>query len=169
MREARGRRQPKPLQKGSFVSYLDLPDGFPDFIRDHLKLYVESDGDQGHMWDVPGLGSFPTLLLTTQGRKSGQSRVRPLIYGERDGLYVVVASKGGSPTHPLWYLNLVNEPSVDVQVAKNKFRARARTAEGEERSALWELMADLYSPYNDYQESAGSREIPVVVLERLSE
>ncbi|MFP6639219.1 MAG: nitroreductase/quinone reductase family protein, partial [Myxococcota bacterium] len=81
----------------------------------------------------------------------------------------VVASKGGAPNHPLWYLNLAAEPSVDLQVATDKFRARARTSEGEERSALWELMAAIYSPYNDYQEAAGSREIPVVVLERLPE
>lgn len=148
---------------------LDIPEGFPDFIKNHLKLYLDSDGEEGHMWDVPGLGSFPTLLLTTRGRKSGQPRVRPLIYGERDGDYVVVASKGGAPNHPLWYLNLAAEPSVDLQVATDKFRARARTSEGEERSALWELMAAIYSPYNDYQEAAGSREIPVVVLERLPE
>jgi len=151
------------------VADLDIPEGYPDFIKNHLKLYLDSDGEEGHMWDVPGLGSFPTLLLTTRGRKSGQPRVRPLIYGERDGDYVVVASKGGAPNHPLWYLNLAAESSVDLQVATEKFRARARTAEGEERSALWELMAAIYSPYNDYKEAAGSREIPVVVLERLSE
>ena len=121
------------------------------------------------MWEVPGVGSFPTLLLTTQGRKSGNPRVRPLIYGERDGDYVVVASKGGAPTHPLWYLNLDAESEVGVQVATDKFQARARTAEGDERSALWALMTAVYSPYDEYQATAGSREIPVVVLERLPE
>lgn len=150
------------------MSEIELPEGLPDFIRDHLKLYLESDGREGHMWQAPGLGPLPTLLLTTRGRQSGRSRILPLIYGEHEDHYVVVASKGGSPTHPAWYLNLMAEPEVGVQVATDKFRALARTARGDERSSLWERMAQIYPPYNDYQVSAGSREVPVVVLERLS-
>ena len=151
------------------MSKLDLPEGLPEFIKSHLKLYLETDGREGHMWQAPGLDPLPTLLLTTQGRHSGRSRILPLIYGRHGDDYVVVASKGGAPLHPAWYLNLAAEPEVRVQVARDKFRARARTSHGDERSSLWEEMARIYSPYNDYQENAGSREIPVVVLERFSE
>jgi proline iminopeptidase len=90
----------------------------------------------------------------------------PLIYGEADGKYIVVASKGGAPTHPGWYLNLVVQPAVEVQVRADRFRATARTATGEERARLWQTMAAIYPPYNAYQAKT-QREIPVVVLERV--
>jgi proline iminopeptidase len=90
----------------------------------------------------------------------------PLIYGETGGKYVVVASKGGAPTHPGWYLNLVAQPAVEVQVAADRFRATARTVTGDERSRLWQTMAAIYPPYNAYQAKT-QREIPVVVLERV--
>jgi proline iminopeptidase len=79
---------------------------------------------------------------------------------------VIVASKGGAPAHPAWYVNLRAQPEVDVQVAADRFRARARTATGAERAALWKQMAEIYPPYNDYQKRT-QREIPVVVLERI--
>ena len=148
---------------------IELPNGIPDLIKTHLRLYLETDGKEGHMWQAPGLDPLPTLLLKTKGRHSGKERILPLIYGKRGEDYVIVASKGGFPTHPAWYLNLVDEPEVGVQVATEKFQARARTASGDERSSLWEMMAEIYSPYNDYQKTAGTREIPVVVLERSSE
>ena len=151
------------------MSEIKLPDDLPGFIKNHLRLYLETDGKEGHMWQAPGLDPLPTLLLKTKGRRSGKERILPLIYGKRGDDYVVVASKGGFPTHPLWYLNLVDEAEVGVQVATEKFQARARTASGDERSSLWEMMAEIYSPYNDYQKTAGTREIPVVVLERSSE
>ena len=149
------------------MSEIELPEGLPELIRSHLKLYLETDGREGHMWQAPGLDPLPTLLLTTQGRRSGRSRILPLIYGKRGDDYVVVASRGGAPTHPAWYLNLAAEPEVGVQVARDKFRARARTTHGDERSSLWEMMAQIYAPYTEYQTRAGSREIPVVVLDRL--
>jgi proline iminopeptidase len=90
----------------------------------------------------------------------------PLIYGKTDKGYVVVASKGGAPQHPGWYLNLVAHPEVEVQVVAERFRAKARTATGEERVELWKKMALIYPPYNAYQAKT-DREIPVVVLERL--
>jgi deazaflavin-dependent oxidoreductase (nitroreductase family) len=89
----------------------------------------------------------------------------PLIYGEADGKYVIVASKGGAPQHPGWYLNLTAQPTVEVQVLADKFRATARTATGEERARLWKMMAAIYPPYDAYQAKT-QREIPVVVLER---
>jgi deazaflavin-dependent oxidoreductase (nitroreductase family) len=106
----------------------------------------------------------PTLLLTTTGRKSGKPRVMPLIYGKTPTGYAIIASKGGHPSHPVWYLNLLAQPKVRVQVAKDKFEAKARVTSGAERAAIWKQMAAIYAPYDDYQKRT-KREIPVVVLE----
>ena len=138
----------------------------PGWISEHIELYME-DPEKGHMWDstfVGGPGMLPTLLLSTRGRKSGATRVMPLIYGLSNGNYIVVASKGGAPSHPAWYLNLLDQPACEIQVAQNHWRVLARTAEGAEREALWKKMAEIYPPYNDYQ-AATEREIPVVVLQ----
>ncbi|HYC00083.1 MAG TPA: nitroreductase family deazaflavin-dependent oxidoreductase [Candidatus Limnocylindrales bacterium] len=132
----------------------------PDWIEDHLRKYLESDGAEGHIWN-----GVPTLLLTTMGRTTRQPRTIPLIYGRDGDHYVIVASRGGSPEHPGWYKNLRVEPLVDVQVGPEKFRARSRTATGAERERLWKEMARIWPAYDDYQRST-SRQIPVVVLER---
>ena len=147
-----------------------ISENLPDWIKNHLKRYIESDGADGHLWDTAdagaeGLGVVPTLLLTTTGRRTGESLTIPLIYGKTDHGFCVIASKGGAPAHPAWYLNLEADPAVHVQVAADKFNARARIAGGEEREALWKQMEEIYSPYNDYQ-AATDRKIPVVVLER---
>ena len=129
------------------------------FAKDHIREYVESNGKQGYLWR-----GVPTLLLTTRGRKSGLLRRTPLIFG-RDGKdYMVVASKGGAPKHPLWYLNLVANPEVEIQVGADKLKARARTATQEEKPRLWKIMADIFPKYNEYQAKAG-REIPLIILE----
>ena len=141
----------------------------PDWIRDHLSRYLATNGEDGHLWDATlggGTGMVPTLLLTTTGRKSGQPLTLPLIYGRAGAGYVVIASKGGAPAHPAWYLNLVANPVVDVQVKAERFRARARTATGAERTALWQQLVGGYHPYEKYQ-AATQREIPVVVLDPL--
>jgi deazaflavin-dependent oxidoreductase (nitroreductase family) len=136
---------------------VDSPTGW---VADHIREYTESDGEQGHHWR-----GVPTLLLTVQGRKSGVWRRTALIYGVDGDKYVLVASKGGAEAHPLWYLNLVANPEVELQVGAEKFTARARTAEGEERARLWDDMAKIWPAYNDYKQKT-DREIPVVVLER---
>ncbi len=133
----------------------------PDWVLDHLSKYVETDGKDGHIWN-----DVPTLLLTTTGRKSGSPSVTPLIYGRDGDRYLVVASKGGHDHHPEWYLNLTAEPEVQLQVAAERFSARAQTAEPAEKQRLWELMAQIWPAYNDYQLKT-DREIPVVILERL--
>lgn len=138
----------------------------PGWIATHTKLYLE-DPDKGHQWDstaVGGPGVLPTLLLSTRGRKSGATRTLPLIYGKSGEKHVVIASKGGAPNHPAWYLNLQQNPECEIQVAHEHHRVRARTATGTERTALWQQLAGIYPPYNDYQ-AATSRQIPVVVLE----
>ena len=140
----------------------------PDWIKEHLRNYLASDGENGHLWDATlggGTGMIPTLLLTTTGRKSGEALTLPLIYGSSGNSYVVIASKGGAPAHPAWYLNLQASPEVGVQVKAKRFNARARTATGAERTALWNKLVAIYSPYEKYQVFAGDREIPVVVLD----
>lgn len=139
----------------------------PQWIADHIRRYRESNGADGHLWDssvAGGKGLVPTLLLTTTGRKSGQPRVLPLIYGKTPTGYAIVASKGGHPSHPAWYLNLLAQPRVRVQVGADEFEAMARVTSGAERDAIWKQMAALYPPYDDYQKRT-RREIPVVVLE----
>jgi len=133
----------------------------PDWIADHMRRYLETNGADGHLWN-----GVPTLLLTTTGRRSGVPQTLPLIYGRDGARYVVVASKGGADQHPLWYLNLVAQPQVQVQVAADCFAARAHTASATERPALWSLMAKLWPAYDGYQRKT-SRTIPVVVLERV--
>ena len=133
-----------------------------------MELYLK-DGEAGHYWDASlggGEGMLTTLLLTTRGRKSGRPLTLPLIYRPTDsGGYCVIASKGGAPNHPAWFLNLSADPSVQVQVVNDKFSAVARVAEGAERERLWQMMVDYYAPYTDYQ-AATQRQIPVVVLDR---
>ena len=143
------------------------PTQLPDWIREHLRRYRESNGADGHLWDskfAGGPGPVPTLLLTTTGRKSKRALTLPLIYGKTAKGYAIVASKGGAPAHPAWFLNLRDDPTVEVQVVADKFRARARIASGAERADLWKQMAAIYPPYDDYQRRT-NREIPVVVLE----
>ena len=132
----------------------------PDWISEHVERYLATDGGEGHMFR-----GVPTLLLTTIGRKSGEGRLIPLIYGEDNGTYIVVGSKGGHALHPSWYENLVAYADVNVQVKADRFSARASTASGEERNRLWALMANIWKGYNEYQERT-VREIPVVVLTR---
>jgi len=132
----------------------------PDWITEHVERYLATEGDEGHMFR-----GVPTLLLTTIGRQSGEGRLIPLIYGEDNGTYIVVGSKGGHALHPSWYENLVAYADVKVQVKADRFSARASTASGEERNRLWALMANIWKGYNEYQERT-VREIPVVVLTR---
>ncbi len=146
-----------------------VEDSKSGWIAEHRKLYLE-DGDAGHMWDsspAGGPGPVPTLLLFTTGRKSGNESIMPLIYGEVDGGYAIIASKGGAPKHPGWYHNAMAQGQVQVKVANGLYQAKARVAAGEERARVWQQLTQIYPPYNDYQQSAGSREIPVVILERI--
>ena len=138
---------------------LDNPD---DWVAEHIRDYVASDGRRGR-W-LPGWKA-PTLLLVTRGRRSGKLRRTALAYGEDDGRYVVVASAGGAKRHPAWYLNLVADPAVQVQIANETFAATARDATADERPALWKLMTSIGPSLDEYERISG-REIPVVILER---
>jgi deazaflavin-dependent oxidoreductase (nitroreductase family) len=127
---------------------------------EHVRRYRETDGEVGYLWN-----GATCLVLTTRGRKSGKPRDIPLICGFDGDDCVIVASKGGAPSHPAWYSNLVANPEVEVQVKADRFRARARTAEGAERERLWKLMTKVWPNYDQYAERT-ARKIPVVVLER---
>ena len=132
----------------------------PGWQQEHARRYIESGGTDGHIWE-----GVPTLLLTTTGRRSGQPRTTPLIYGRDGDRYLVVASRGGAPQHPAWYENLTARPDVRVQVMAERFAARARTASKAEKPARWKTMAAIWPAYADYQARA-AREIPVVIIER---
>jgi len=129
--------------------------------KEHVRTYRETDGREGHDWN-----GTQALILTTKGRKSGEPRDSALIYGLSGDSPVIVASKGGHPSHPAWYLNLVANPEVEAQIWGDRFKARARTATGQERAELWAEMLKHWPKYDDYQDKT-DREIPVVVLERL--
>jgi proline iminopeptidase len=130
--------------------------------QEHVKRYRETDGEEGYVWKE---GS-KTLLLTTTGRVTGQETTTPLIFGVDGDNPVIVASQGGAPKHPGWYRNLRKQPEVGVQIKGERFRARARDAEGEERERLWRMMNGEWPHYAEYQERT-DRRIPVVVLERI--
>ena len=132
------------------------------FGDEHVRRYRETGGEVGHIWR----GGSTILLLTTTGRKSGEKRTAPLIYAQDGDRYVIVASKGGAPEHPGWYQNIEKTPEVELQVKDEVFRARARTATGEERERLWRKANEVWPDYDAYAKKT-DREIPVVVLERV--
>ena len=128
------------------------------FGPDHVRRYRETDGEVGYLWN-----GVPILLLTTTGRKSGELRTTPLIFARDGDDLLVVASQGGAPTHPNWYLNLLERPEAQVQVKGDRFPVHARTAGDEERPRLWEVVRGPWPNYDVYQERT-DRVIPVVVL-----
>lgn len=126
---------------------------------EQVRLYESSDGAEGGT-----LEGRPVVILTTKGRKTGKLRKSPLMRVEHDGEYAVVASKGGAPDHPVWYLNLVANPDVTLQDGPNVYDLRARTANPEERATWWSRAVAAWPGYDEYQANT-DREIPVVVFE----
>jgi deazaflavin-dependent oxidoreductase (nitroreductase family) len=113
-----------------------------------------------------GDGKTPHLLLTTTGAKSGLTRVNPLLYSSDGDRFIVLASKGGSATHPDWYHNLVAHPDVIVEVGSERFSARASVAQGQERERLFNQHAALMPYFAGFQRKT-KRQIPVIVLARI--
>jgi len=134
----------------------DSPTGW---VKSHIQDYVATNGEKGQNWR-----GYPTLLLTTRGRKTGKLRRTALIYGQDGPNYILVASQGGAPKHPQWYLNLSANPKVELQVGADKITGRAHTASPKEKPRLWQLMTKVYPPYVGYQEKT-ERKIPVVIVE----
>jgi deazaflavin-dependent oxidoreductase (nitroreductase family) len=110
---------------------------------------------------------YPVILLTTTGRRTGRERVTPLNFSRDGDRLVVIASAGGSSTHPAWYLNLVEHPEVTIEDGGETFRARARTAEEPERTRLFDAQAAEMPFFDGYRKRVKARAIPVVVFERI--
>jgi len=129
------------------------------WVRDQVDQYERSGGTEGTT-----LRGMPVIILTSRGAHSGKIRKTPLMRVEHDGRYAVVASKGGAPTHPVWYYNLVADPHVELQDGPQRSDMVARQVAGEEKAAWWERAVAAYPDYADYQEKT-DRDIPVFVLE----
>ena len=125
---------------------------------EHVRRYRETGGEVGYLWN-----GVPTLLLTTTGRRTGDPRTSALIYGRNGEQYLVVASMGGAPKHPQWYLNLTEHPQAEIQVQTRRLPVVARTASDAEKPALWQVMSGIWPNYDVYQ-SRTERDIPVVIL-----
>jgi deazaflavin-dependent oxidoreductase (nitroreductase family) len=130
------------------------------FGGEHVRVYRESGGERGYNWRGATI-----LLLTTDGRNSGQPRTTPLIHRSDGDRWVVVASKGGAPQNPDWYQNLQANPDALIQVKDQEIPVRAADAHGAERERLWGLMTEVWPAYDDYQKRT-EREIPLVVFSR---
>ena len=130
-------------------------------------LPVERRHRGAHVQDDPAgpAGDDRAVAIADDDRPQVREKfVFPLFYGKAGDGYIVVASKGGAPQHPGWYRNLLANPDVDVQVGTQKFKARARTATGDERTRLWQEALKFWPPYAEYQQKT-EREIPVVLLD----
>ncbi len=132
-----------------------------DWVGKHIEDYVASGGAEGHVFH-----GATALLLTVTGRTSGEPRRTALYYVADGERYVVVASQGGAPTDPQWYLNLQADPHVTVQVGPEVFDAVATTAGPDERQRLWELSVANWPAYEEYA-TRTEREIPVVLLTKV--
>jgi deazaflavin-dependent oxidoreductase (nitroreductase family) len=121
-----------------------MPD-FSLFGDEHVRQYEATGGKVGHDWN-----GTACLILRTVGRKSGQTRKMPLIYGRAGDDWVLVASKGGAPDNPGWYRNLVAHPDVEIQVWDDVIPVRARTATAEEKRRVWPTMTKQWPDYDGY-------------------
>jgi deazaflavin-dependent oxidoreductase (nitroreductase family) len=128
-------------------------------VADQVALYEATSGAEGGT-----LQDKPVVILSTRGRHSGKVRKAPLMRVERNGTYAVVASMGGAPKHPVWYLNLIASPEVTLQDRANVYQMAAREVHGDERALWWALANDAWPAYAEYQTKT-ARQIPVVVLE----
>jgi F420H(2)-dependent quinone reductase len=131
------------------------------WVRDQVELYEGSGGTQGTTLRDTGL---PVVIMTNRGARSGKLRKTPVMRVEYDGRYAAVASRGGAPTHPLWYFNLRQDPRVELQDGPVKQDMLAREVTGDERAEWWDRAVAAYPPYAEYQQKT-SRQIPVFVLE----
>ncbi len=130
------------------------------FVATNRVLYELSGGTLGGK-----LRGAPVLLLATTGRRSGGTHTVPLLFLADTNDYILVASNGGSPAHPDWFLNLEANPDVEVQIKRDRRPMRARLATPEERARLWPRLVALYGPYERYR-ARTEREIPIVILQR---
>jgi deazaflavin-dependent oxidoreductase (nitroreductase family) len=135
------------------------------WVRDQVEAYERSGGKEANTLMDTGM---PVIIVTTRGNKSGKLRKTPLMRVEHGGEYALVASKGGAPTHPVWYYNLRSDPeAVTIQDGPEPFDATVRQVEGDERAEWWDRAVAAYPPYAEYQERT-KRQIPVLIASRRS-
>jgi deazaflavin-dependent oxidoreductase (nitroreductase family) len=133
------------------------------WVRDQVDAYEASGGQRANTLGDTGL---PVIIVTSRGNKSGKVRKTPLMRVEHDGQYLLVASRGGAPTHPVWYYNLTADPdAVMIQDGPEPFDASVRELSGEERARWWERAVEAFPPYADYQ-TRTARTIPVFLASR---
>jgi len=130
-----------------------------DWVSEQVAQYEETGGKEGGF-----LQGKPVVILTTRGRKSHQLRKSALMRVEHDGQYAVVASMGGAPKHPVWYLNLLADPHVTLQDGDRVMDLQARTASAAERAEWWPHATEAWPPYDEYQTKT-EREIPIVLFD----
>lgn len=131
-----------------------------DFNQQVIEEFRANSGKVGGMFE-----GAPMVLLTTTGAKSGQPRVAPLVYTTDGDRLVIIASKGGAPTHPDWYHNIVANPEITVEVGSETFPARAVVAAEPERTRLFNAQADIMPNFYEYQKNT-DRTIPVITISR---
>ena len=131
-----------------------------DFNKQIIEEFRANGGETFGMFK-----GRPLLLLTTTGAKSGEARTTPLVYSRDGEKVVIIASMGGAPKHPAWYLNLAANPRVTVELGTEKFEATASATEGAERDRLYAQQAAMMPAFNEYEQKT-TRRIPVVLLER---
>ena len=129
------------------------------WVRDQVEAYEASGGTE-----ATTLRGVPVVVVTSLGAKSGKVRKNPVMRVEHEGRYALVASKGGAPTHPVWYYNLVAHPTVELQDGGDRRDFTVRIVEGDERATWWERAVQVWPDYADYQTKT-DREIPVFVAE----
>jgi deazaflavin-dependent oxidoreductase (nitroreductase family) len=137
-----------------------------DFMVTHRESYLRSGGAEGHIMDITAVGGHPFTthcMIKYTGRKSGKIFITPLIYGDIGGEVVIVASKGGADHHPAWYLNIIDRPEVEFQIATQAFRGTWREPVGAEYKKIWDFMVDVFPSYANYQAST-TRKIPLVMM-----
>ena len=136
-----------------------------DWVREQVELYESSGGKEGTTLRETGL---PVIVVTNTGNKTGALRKTPLMRAVDGSNYILVASTGGAPKHPVWYFNLKADPSVSIQDGSNIYDMTVReVTDSDERKKLWKIAVEAYPPYHEYQEKT-DRVIPVFLAEPVS-
>ncbi|MDT7606393.1 MAG: hypothetical protein QOG96_896 [Pseudonocardiales bacterium] len=130
-----------------------------DWVRKQVEQFESSDGREGNT-----MKDLPVIVLTTKGARTGNIRKSPLMRVEHDGKYLIVASLGGAPSHPVWYHNAVANPTVEIQDGATRQDMATRELDGDEREVWWKRAVDAFPPYAEYQEKT-SRVIPILICE----
>jgi deazaflavin-dependent oxidoreductase (nitroreductase family) len=135
--------------------------GMSDWNNKIIEEFRANEGKVGGPFE-----GAPVLLLHTVGARTGQGRVNPMMYQQVDGGYAVFASKGGAPSNPDWYHNLLADPKVTAEIGTSTVELIARVAEGGERERIWTAQKTAYPGFADYERKT-TRQIPVIILERV--